>query len=126
MRARNLLIGYGCLTVAALGFFQHYRLNKKSERLPAASTLSLPEIVHKPVNSCATLYKVICKRNSETVDPTGFVREDINGELKALRIYEEIIRKYPDLNIDQIDEKLVTEIYTPKRRQRIESAFRWV
>jgi hypothetical protein len=54
------------------------------------------------------------------------VHPDADGELQALRTYEEIIHDHPALTSEQVDEELVKTIYTAKRMARIESAYRWV
>jgi hypothetical protein len=54
------------------------------------------------------------------------VRPDAEGELQALRTYEEIIRRHPDWSSEQVDAELVETIFTPKRRARIESTYHWV
>lgn len=79
-----------------------------------------------PAAFCNQLYRNICGRRGVTRDPTGAVRPDVDGELQALRAYEEIIHKHPDWDSERVDEELVKLIYTPKRRARIESAYRWV
>ena len=81
---------------------------------------------HERSSLCNSFYGTICKKSGESRDPTGIVRPDIEGEIEALRIYEEIIRQHRDWTSDQVDEELVKVIYTPERRGRIESAFRWV
>ena len=75
---------------------------------------------------CDDIYRNICSKRGVTRDPTGVVRPDVDGELQALRAYEEIIHKHPDWSSEQVDEELVAQVYTPKRRERIESAYRWV
>ncbi len=94
------------------------------ERTPAQSPD--PHPTGTQTDPCADLHHVICSKIGETRDPTGVVRRDLDGELKALRIYEEIIRENPSWSSDQVDEALVQRIYTPQRVQRVRSAFEWV
>ena len=75
---------------------------------------------------CADLHRIICSKVGETRDPTGVVRRDLDGEIKALRIYEEIIRENPSWSSDQVDSALVERIYTQPRAQRVRGAFEWV
>ena len=91
-------------------------------RAPAASAGLPPQ----PRNPCAQMYKTICQKRGETRDPTGAVRPDVDGELQALRTYEQIIHEHPDWTSEQVDGELVATIYTPKRRERLESAYHWV
>ncbi len=75
---------------------------------------------------CDQLYKTVCQKRGVTHDPTGVVRPDMDGEIRALRTYEEIIHLHPDWTSEQVDEQLVKEIFTPTRRARVESAYQWV
>lgn len=75
---------------------------------------------------CKNIYRIICGKTGETRDPTGVVRPDMDGELRALRLYQEILQAHKDWTSPQADEELVKTIYTPARRGRMESAFRWV
>jgi hypothetical protein len=93
----------------------------ESPRLPAAASST-----NANEQFCSQLYKSICGRRGTTRDPTGIVRPDVDGELQALRTYEEVIHKHPDWNSEQVDEELVKTIFTPKRKERIERAYNWV
>lgn len=75
---------------------------------------------------CNLPYKTICSQAGVVSDPTGEVKKDVTGEVKALRIFEEIVREHPDWKRDQIDEALAARIYTPKRLERIKNAEQWV
>lgn len=75
---------------------------------------------------CENMYKAICQKTGETRDPTGTMSPDVDGELLALRTFEDIIRSHPDWSSEQVDEELANEIYTAKRRSRVEAAFHWV
>jgi hypothetical protein len=75
---------------------------------------------------CTNMYHAVCDRRGETRDPTGVVAPDIEGELEALKLYQGIIHDHPDWSSEQVDEELAQQIYTPHRRARIQSAFKWV
>jgi hypothetical protein len=90
---------------------------------PLASAHSLD---HDPSELCNHLYRTVCQKRGETRDPTGVVRPDVDGEIQALRTYEEIIHQHPDWESEQVDQELVNTIFTPKRRARVESAYHWV
>jgi hypothetical protein len=77
-------------------------------------------------NVCTDIYQVVCQKKGVTHDPTGFVRPDIEGEREAIQIYRQIIHENPDWSSEQVDEELANRIFEPKRRSRIESAFKWV
>jgi hypothetical protein len=98
------------------------------QRSPAGKGTSTdPLATHDPMHdACTNLYQVVCRNKGTTRDPTGYVRPDVEGELITLRQYEEIIHDHPDWSSEQVDEALAEQIYTPKNRNRIESAFRWV
>lgn len=89
---------------------------------PPAHQVRAPEFPPR----CAKLYSAVCHGKNEIKDPTGFVRRDVDGELEALRIYEEIIRDHPDWNSNQVDDELARRVYTPKKRRRLIGAYRWV
>lgn len=59
-------------------------------------------------------------------DPTGLVQPDVAGEVEALRIYETIIHQHPKWTSAEVDEALVKEIYTERRRKRLMETFQWV
>ncbi len=92
----------------------------------AAPTAPAPgEPVPEPrlrVNACRDLYSYICASGRQG-DPTGTVKRDEEGEVEALRIYEDIIHKNPRLSIEKIDEILVKRIYTPARTKRVRETF---
>lgn len=93
-----------------------------SQRLPASLSSSSPDFTSK---RCQNMYMWVCDRKDETPDPTGTVRADLVGERQALQIYKQIIKDHKNWNLDQIDQELINQIYTPKRRIRVESAYRW-
>jgi hypothetical protein len=72
------------------------------------------------------MFRSVCQRKGESRDPTGIVHSDAEGELQALRAYEDIIHRHRDWSSDQVDDELVQTIFTPKRRARIESTYAWV
>ncbi|MBC7385078.1 MAG: hypothetical protein H7301_02815 [Cryobacterium sp.] len=76
---------------------------------------------------CANPYEVTCENPTRTTtDPTGRVDLQISGEVRALRVLRKILTSHADWNSKQVEDQLVTEIYTEKRVKRIESAYRWV
>lgn len=79
-----------------------------------------------PIDPCRDIYRTVCRKRGLTRDPTGSVQPDVAGELRALRTYEEILRKNPEWTSEQADEEFVRLIYTPKAKARMESAYRWV
>jgi len=81
---------------------------------------------HEGKPFCEDLYYAICSQKGETRDPTGAVFPELEGEIQALRIYEEVIRQHPDWAIELIDETMAKRIYTPKPRAKLQSAFQWV
>ncbi|MCM2323658.1 MAG: hypothetical protein NDJ90_10400 [Oligoflexia bacterium] len=97
-------------------------LLERADRLPASPRSAQSKLI----DSCHDIHKVVCQRKGRTRDPTGIVYTDLEGELMALRAYEEIIRAHPDWTVEQIDEELTRTIYTPVVRRRAQAAFRWV
>ncbi len=85
-----------------------------------------PPSIATPPPICSHFYENVCQKRGLTRDPTGIVRPDIDGEIQALRIYEEIIHKHPEWTSEQVDEELVRSIYTPKRLERVREAYNWV
>lgn len=76
---------------------------------------------------CRNAYEVTCESaTSTTRDPTGKVDLQIAGEVRALRVLRKIMGDHPTWNSKQVEEKLVTAIYTEKRVKRIEAAYQWV
>jgi hypothetical protein len=76
---------------------------------------------------CEDAYAVTCARPTRaTVDPTGKVDLQITGEVRALRVLRKIIATHPEWGSKQIEEELVSQIYTDKRTNRIDAAYRWV
>lgn len=78
----------------------------------------------KPV--CDRLYELVCTKHGATRDPSGSVQPGAYGEIEALHIYEDIIGTHADWSLDQVDEELARQIYTPKRVNRIQFAHRTV
>ncbi len=74
---------------------------------------------------CDHIYAFVCLKQGESIDPTGSVKPDIEGERQTLQIYRNIITAHPDWTIEQVDEALTEEIFEPKKRNRIKSAFYW-
>lgn len=74
------------------------------------------------VSPCVDLHSYVCAL-ARAEDPTGDVRRDSEGEVEALRIYENIIRTHPRLSPERVDELLVQKIYTLDRTRRIRTLF---
>ena len=87
---------------------------------PAPARVLVPQRLHPDVPHDLPTTR------GETRDPTGVVRPDVDGELQALRTYEKIIHEHPDWSSEQVDQELVSTIYTTKRRERLQAAYRWV
>ncbi len=135
MKLRLLALGCGTGAALAIAAFlpalhSHSTATIDSPPAQSASTTRMPSgaspLAPAEPEHCHSLYKVVCARRGVTRDPTGSVRPDVDGELLALRAYEEIIRQHPDWTSEQVDEELVQRIYTPPVRARIESTFRLV
>ena len=75
---------------------------------------------------CDQIYFHFCQKPGISKDPTGAVIPDVEGEKKALEIYQNLQQEHPDWDSAQIDEELVTRIYTPKRRNQLQATFHWV
>lgn len=74
---------------------------------------------------CEEFYRTVCETNNVVSDPTGSVEPDIKGEVEALRMYEKIIHQHPDWSNEQVDEELVSRIYTPRRKKMLFEIFDW-
>lgn len=74
------------------------------------------------INPCVDLHSYVCSM-VRAEDPTGYVRRDSEGEVEALRIYENIIRTRRKLSANKIDDLLVRKIYTPEKTKRIRELF---
>lgn len=98
---------------------QNQNLNPPLSSSPQAT-------LEKASDMCGDIYQLICHKTGTTRDPTGTVRPDAEGEILALRTYEELIHQYPKWSSSEIDEELVKIIYTPARRTRLETVFKWV
>ena len=89
----------------------------------AAVNVDSIETPRMRLNACKDLYSYVCAVRTKT-DPTGAVNRDSRGELQALRIYEDIIKKNPKLPMEKVDELLVKKIYTPARTKIVMETFR--
>lgn len=133
MRLRLLALGCGAagVAIAVASLLPGTHSSRIPDPTPPADALTsrAPSAQPSPTGEpeyCRSLYKVICQKRGVTRDPTGIVRPDVDGELLALRMYEDIIRHHPDWPSDKVDEELAQQIYTPKVRVRITAAFKWV
>lgn len=112
---------------------ERFVLPPKPPRLPViiSNTSSAPPLTplapHEletriRINPCIDLYSYVCTL-ARTEDPTGDVRRDAEGEVEALRIYENIIRTHHRLSPEKVDELLVKRVYTAERTRRIRELF---
>jgi hypothetical protein len=106
-------------------------LTSEPSSLPLSSSVK-NEPSHKPAAEkqitrlfCQEASDFICQQPWKIADPTGPVTPDIDGEVRALRIMRNIVTKNPKLKIDQVEKKLIEEIYTPERRKKIFDSFTW-
>ena len=76
--------------------------------------------------SAKIFIKIFVANKAKPRDPTGSVEPDSDGALEALHIYEQIIHDNPDWNDDEVSEELVKQVYTDKKRRRVEGVFHWV
>lgn len=106
-----VLTGSGFL-VLGFGLMASRFLNQKSD-LPNRAV----EFISPPAATgaiCRDFYQAVCEHESRK-DPTGRVPQQYEGEVKVLRRFERLVRDYPLMSRDQIDEILVREVYTPER-----------
>lgn len=75
---------------------------------------------------CANPFRVTCGTEWPSLDPTGKVRPDVTGEVRALRFMRDLIQEHPHWTSEQVQEELARRIYTDVRRRRAEDGFRWV
>jgi hypothetical protein len=128
----------GVLGLLALGFFIQMAPVKiatenavtdqipETVRNPAYSNESRQALAREKEKFCSNLHSFICRKQKIHRDPSGFVRPDIDGEVLALRSYQDIIQQHPDWTSDQVDQEFVDLIYTPKIKGRLEASFNWV
>ncbi len=74
------------------------------------------------INPCIDLYSFVCMTNKKQ-DPSGFVKRDAEGEVEALRVMEKIIRTHKKITNDQLNTKLVEQIYTAERVNLLKDLF---
>lgn len=121
-----LAIGLGLTFWLAPGLPER-ELPRRVVELP--SELPEPQPIPEPsptLEACESLFAVACGKIPLLQDPTGIVQPDAAGEIEALRVYETIIHQHPDWTSEEVDEELVKEIYTDRRRDRIFDTFQWV
>ncbi|MFL5811940.1 MAG: hypothetical protein ACJ763_00050 [Bdellovibrionia bacterium] len=127
MKLRPIAFACGASLAIAAGLFM--MIQPQSPRTPAQemnASSRAPSSAPPLQDPCHELHKLICAQTGVTRDPTGSVRSDIDGEQMAIDLFSKIAQENPDFTPDQVNEKLAEEIYTPRNRNRIESAFRWV
>jgi hypothetical protein len=117
---------WGCAILAVPAYLITSFKQPQSPAPPAPAQGPRVPASTAPRNACTQMYRTVCQKRGETRDPTGVVRPDVDGELQALRTYEKIIHEHPDWSSERVDDELVATIYTPERRKRLESAYRWV
>lgn len=91
---------------------------------PGADPTPYPSPGHPEI--CEHFFQLVCARRDVTADPTGNVSPNVRGEVEALRDYEKIIHEHPGWTSDQVDDELVKEIYTDRRRKHLQETFDWV
>ncbi len=115
--------------MAGLGLAAHHFLwdGRRPGQVPprVPTTRSPASTVESPQDPCHQLYRMICQQSGTTRDPSGTVRTDRDGEQAALDAYRGILEEHPGLEPEQAEEQLVDAIYTPRRTQRVRSAFDW-
>lgn len=84
------------------------------------------DLAREHAKLCKDIYQVVCHKQGLHRDPTGSVRPDVEGEILALRNYQDIVHLHPNWSSEQVDQEFVDQIYTHKLRERIVGAYRWV
>ena len=85
---------------------------------PKPNFASSPEQLNHPPFECRKLYDEICFRPGKK-DPTGRSSKTPESEARVLRIFEELVRKYPKELPEEIDERLAKRIYTQERIEKL-------
>src|SRR4051794_23257682 len=85
-----------------------------------------PKLIEPVRFSCPDLFAFVCNKRGDTHDPTGYVKPDQEGENQVQQIFRLVNRRSPDFTVDQVHELVAQEIFTPRRRKRIELAFHQV
>lgn len=75
---------------------------------------------------CGDPFQATCNTSWPSADPTGYVRPDVTGEIRALRVMRRLMRENPTWTAEQVQESLGESIYTEERRARVQNAFAWV
>ncbi len=75
---------------------------------------------------CSGFHPLVCRSRGETVDATGTVLPDLEGEVRALRLYEQVARAHPEFTRAAVDRELALRIYTPQTRKKLDATFEWV
>lgn len=130
-----LLVAAGIL---AIGWVRWNQLNSKAPSpvvtaaSPMVSPTELPSQSPPKKESglheayCNNAHTATCKGAWPSRDPTGIVRADVTGEVRALRYMRNLIRENPSWTSEQVQERLAEIIYSEKRRQRVQEGFLWV
>ncbi|MNJ94883.1 hypothetical protein D3C87_125860 [compost metagenome] len=95
-------------------------VKKKKEAPPAHRLPDLNE------SYCLDPHATTCATGWPSIDPTGRVLSDAAGEIRALRVMRNIIRENPTWTSEQVQDALITIIYSEKRRTRFKDSFEWV
>lgn len=130
----SLRLWFGGMVLAFVVLWSFFNPKKDQGGAPSANRVpQAPQAAQLPPTAeikktikCRDLFQVACLRRGITSDPSGDVQPNVRGEIEALRLYEQIIHEHPDWTSDQVDEKLVTNIYTERRRRKMLNTFQWV
>ena len=131
---RKFFIGLALLTCLLTCLLTYVGLGTpswraKASRNPASELqpVTTPALLQSPniPYMCQHFYQSVCQKLN-LHDPTGSVHSDIEGEKMVLQLSQDIIQQHPSWSPEQINGALVDQIFTPKRRGRIVSSYRWV
>ncbi len=131
----SLRLWFGAMVLAFVVLWSFFSPRRQTSSAPGANLITPPSpAIQLPSTAvpetkrmkCRELFQAACLRRGITSDPTGDVQPNVRGEIEALRLYEQIIHEHPDWTSDQVDEKLVRNIYTERRRKRMTEAYGWV
>lgn len=99
---------------------------KEPTLLNSAQAQSPPTRLSLKQKYCENAQATTCSTSWPSADPTGIVQPDAIGEIRALRKMRGLIQKNPSWTSEQVQEQLVKEIYTEKRRSLAFENFEWV
>ncbi len=93
--------------------------------LEAATEEPQPQLSEVVLAYCQNPYQTTCNQRWPSVDPSGQVRPDVSGEVRALRMMRTMVQENPNWTADQVQENLAIMIYTDQRRERALKVFNW-